>query len=68
MQKQAPLWNVLQNISPALCKAYARKKKEKKKNRALRNVSEDMLTTQYVGLSERLLGICKEVQVKCPPA
>lgn len=45
-----------------------KKKKEKKKNRALRNVSEDMLTTQYVGPSERLLGICKEVQVKCPPA
>lgn len=44
------------------------KKKKRKKNRALRNVSEDMLTTQYVGPSERLLGICKEVQVKCPPA
>lgn len=49
-------------------KLMLEKKKEKKKNRALRNVSEDMLTTQYVGPSERLLGICKEVQVKCPPA
>lgn len=36
MQKQAPLWNVLQNISPALCKAYARKKKEKKKKQSLK--------------------------------
>lgn len=49
-------------------KLMLEKKKEKKKNRALRNVSEDMLTTQYVGPSERLLGICKEVQVKRPPA
>lgn len=44
-------------------------KQKQKQNQSLKEcLRRHADYTQYVGPSERLLGICKEVQVKCPPA